>query len=59
MKTFLISKTTTLAEVFAVKAKTEDEALNKIKDGNEKDLKKVNEFTTDIFYQSEGEDEPF
>jgi RIO-like serine/threonine protein kinase len=55
MKTYLISKTTTYAEVFEVKAKNDDEAILKIQMEGESKFKKVNQFTTDVFYQSEGE----
>jgi hypothetical protein len=57
MKKYLISKTTTYAEVFKIKAKDENEAIEMLKMLGTKHFKKVNDFTTDIFYQSEGEAE--
>ena len=55
MKTYLISKTTTYAEVYEVKANNESEAELKLRYEGEKHFKKINQVTTDVFYQSEGE----
>jgi hypothetical protein len=55
MKTFLISKTTTTAEVYEVKANNESEAELKLRYEGEKHFKKVSHNITDMFYQSEGE----
>ena len=55
MKTYLISKTSTTAEVYEVKANNESEAELKLRYEGEKHFKKISQFTTDTFYQSEGE----
>lgn len=55
MKTYLISKTETIAQVFEVKALGEDEAIYKLKMNGSDNYKRVSVFTTDVFYQSEGE----
>ena len=55
MKTYLISKTITKTEVYQVKANNESEAELKLRYEGEKHFKKISQFTTDTFYQSEGE----